>query len=157
VSTIADATRTSTSKQEDLEKAISHLLEECRMVLPGIQALFGFQWVAVFNQRFTELTLFDQRLHFLATGVVAVAAALVMTPAAYHRSLGGKTVNERLLRTSTRLVLASMFFLVVGLSFDFFVVSTLIFASRWLCYIAAAFLGAILFALWFVFPRTQQS
>jgi hypothetical protein len=26
-----------------LEAATGHILEECRMVLPGIQALFGFQ------------------------------------------------------------------------------------------------------------------
>ena len=37
-----------------LSKAAEYLLEECRMVLPGIQALFGFQLVAVFNQSFGE-------------------------------------------------------------------------------------------------------
>lgn len=30
-----------------LSQAAQHLLEECRMVLPGIQALFGFQLIAV--------------------------------------------------------------------------------------------------------------
>ena len=35
-----------------LDSAASHLLEECRMVLPGIQALFGFQLIAVFNDGF---------------------------------------------------------------------------------------------------------
>jgi hypothetical protein len=29
-----------------LDSAATHLLEECRMVLPGIQALFGFQLIA---------------------------------------------------------------------------------------------------------------
>ena len=37
-----------------LPEATSHLLEECRMVLPGIQALFGFQLIAVFNSRFAD-------------------------------------------------------------------------------------------------------
>jgi hypothetical protein len=37
-----------------LSKAAQLLLEECRMVLPGIQALFGFQLIAVFNARFAE-------------------------------------------------------------------------------------------------------
>jgi hypothetical protein len=39
----------------DPEKSLTHLLEECRMVLPGIQALFGFQLVAVFNTPFKQL------------------------------------------------------------------------------------------------------
>jgi hypothetical protein len=32
-----------------LTDAAGRLLDECRMVLPGIQALFGFQLIAVFN------------------------------------------------------------------------------------------------------------
>jgi hypothetical protein len=37
-----------------LEKAALLLLEECRMVLPGIQALFGFQLIAVLNPLFVQ-------------------------------------------------------------------------------------------------------
>ena len=29
---------------ESISDSVSHMLEECRMVLPGIQALFGFQF-----------------------------------------------------------------------------------------------------------------
>ena len=32
-----------------LPEAVTHLLEECRMVLPGLQALLGFQFIAIFN------------------------------------------------------------------------------------------------------------
>ena len=47
-----------------LDSAASHLLEECRMVLPGIQALFGFQLIAVSNQGFSEkLSALQERLH----------------------------------------------------------------------------------------------
>ncbi len=37
-----------------LTQAAQVLLDECRMVLPGIQALFGFQLIAVFSPRFAE-------------------------------------------------------------------------------------------------------
>ncbi len=40
------------AEHESLSQAITHILEECRMVLPGIEALFGFQLVAVFSQPF---------------------------------------------------------------------------------------------------------
>ena len=69
-----------------LEKAATHFLEECRMVLPGVQALFGFQFVAVFNSAFSEkLTGGEQRLYLAALICVALSAALVMAPAALHR------------------------------------------------------------------------
>jgi hypothetical protein len=44
-----------------LAEAATYLLDECRMVLPGIQALFGFQLIAVFNQRFEQdLSAFER-------------------------------------------------------------------------------------------------
>jgi hypothetical protein len=35
-----------TREQLTLQDAVKHVFEECRMVLPGIQALFGFQMIA---------------------------------------------------------------------------------------------------------------
>ena len=56
-------------------------IEEARMVLlPGIQALFGFQLIAVFIERFKELTEDEQLIHFSATVLVTIAIVLIMTP-----------------------------------------------------------------------------
>jgi len=60
--------------QESLEQEATFILEESRMVLPGIQALFGFQLIAVFNQGFGEkLSPGEQGLHLLAFALVAIA------------------------------------------------------------------------------------
>src|SRR5690242_15145863 len=101
----------SSKKREDISEAVSHLLEECRMVLPGIQALFGFQLIAAFNQRFTELSYAHQCLHLAATTLVAVCAAIIMTPAAYHRGIEPEVISERFLKICTRFILVSMLFL----------------------------------------------
>jgi hypothetical protein len=44
-------------KGENLEpsKAAPLVVDEARMLLPGIQALFGFQLIAVFNQTFSQI------------------------------------------------------------------------------------------------------
>jgi hypothetical protein len=68
-----------------LEEETRTVIEEARMVLPGIQAFFGFQLIAVFNNRFQELTHTEQVLHLIALLLLAVSIALIMTPAAYHR------------------------------------------------------------------------
>ncbi len=47
----------------------------------GIQALFGFQLIAVYNNRFTELSPPDQVLHFVAL--------------ALHRGVGGAHHDPR--------------------------------------------------------------
>jgi hypothetical protein len=69
-----------------LSDAATYLLDECRMVLPGIQALFGFQLIVVFNPGFDQkLSATEQQLHLTAIGLIATAVAIIMTPAAYNR------------------------------------------------------------------------
>ena len=69
-----------------LSEAVTHLMEECRTVLPGIQAMFGFQLIVVFNPSFQEkLSAVEHGLHLIAIGLNMVAIAMIMAPAAYHR------------------------------------------------------------------------
>src|SRR5215210_9155331 len=143
-------------KKENLEEAISHLLEECRMVLPGVQALFGFQLVAVFNQRFGQLPFSDQVLHLVAVALVALSAALVMTPAAFHREVEPDSVSDRMLKISTWLLLASMACLALGIAADFFIIAFLVLEDRVLPAVVAISLFAALVLLWFVFPFSQR-
>jgi hypothetical protein len=67
---------------ETLEEEATHATDEARMVLPGVQAVLGFQLVALFNQRFELLSPAEQVLHLAAFLLVALAMGLLMTPAA---------------------------------------------------------------------------
>jgi hypothetical protein len=136
-----------------LSKATLLLLEECRMVLPGLQALFGFQLIVVFNNRFAEvLSAPEQRLHLAAIGLVAVAVALIMTPAAYHRQKHTHKATEKFVRISSRLLLWSMPPLAVSLCLEFYLICRVILGGGVGVWLAAA-LFALLFFLWFVLPR----
>ena len=150
------ATRNAATKDpEPLPSIVDHLLEECRMVLPGIQALFGFQLIAVFNQPFWERLTHTQRiLHFAALSVVAVAIALVMTPAAYHRQAERETVSHGFVRLASRLLLWSMFPLLTGICLDFYLIASLIFESTAVSVGLAVILSLTFLVLWFVLPRT---
>src|SRR4029434_4341529 len=114
-----------------LPEAVTHLLEECRMVLPGLQALLGFQFIAIFNAGFSEkLTPTEQRLHLLALGLVALAGALVMAPASYHRQTGPQEVSTHFLTLASRLLLGAMVLLVMGIGLDFYVTALQILGYR---------------------------
>jgi hypothetical protein len=146
-----------TNKREEvpLSKAAEYLLEECRMVLPGIQALFGFQLVAVFNSAFEQkLSVAEQRLHLLAIALVAIAVAIIMTPAALHRQKGPYEVTDSFVRVSSRLLLWSMGPLALSISIDFYLVARVITHAR-----LVSLLGVALFVffliLWFVLPRVR--
>ncbi len=138
-----------------LHRAVEYLIEECRMVLPGIQTLFGFQLIAVFNDGFArKLPVLEQRLHLISVGLVAIAIALIMTPAAFHRQTGPRDVSDTLIRLSTRLLLWSMFPLAIGISIEFYIVSRVVLGSV-LVAIPAVILFGIFMTLWFVLPRKR--
>ncbi len=122
------------------------------MVLPGIQALFGFQWIAFFNQRFTDVSPTNQYLHLAATAIVAVSAALLMTPAAYHRMARGSAISEHFISLSTRLILAGMFCLSLGIAIDFYVISSFVVTNSTACLGMAALIWLVLLVLWFAYP-----
>jgi len=114
----------------DIAQAAKTVLEECRMVLPGIQAIFGFQLTTVFQQAFGEkLGKGQQLLHIAAMTLVALAVTLVMTPAAYHRHHGGRDVTDTFIKVSSLLLLVGMVVLASGLCLDVFVIARLVFES----------------------------
>jgi hypothetical protein len=136
-----------------LDSAASHLLEECRMVLPGIQALFGFQLIAVFNDAFDhKLAPGERQLHFLALFLVALAAALVMAPAAIHRQSQQREVSERFIWLSSLLLRVSMYPLALGLTLDVYLIGRVVFDAPILGFVFAAILFVALVVLWLVLP-----
>ena len=132
------------------------MLEECRMVLPGIQALFGFQLIAVFNQGFSEkLSEPQQLMHLGAIILVAVAIALVMAPAALHRQSEPQEVSERFVWLSSNLLLASMFPLAVAICLDAWLVTSVIVGRNEAGLAVAVALLAVFSLLWLLLPRRE--
>ena len=97
------------------------------MVLPGIQALFGFQLIAVFNQGFEEkLSTVQQQLHLASIILTVFAVALVMTPAALHRQIDPLAVTRRFIEWSTMLLLLSMLPLGLSISLELYIIAQII-------------------------------
>jgi hypothetical protein len=140
-----------------LDAAAAHLLEECRMVLPGIQALFGFQLIAVFNEGFSQkLPEGGQVLHYAAVVLVALAIALVMTPAALHRQTSQREVSERFIWISSGLVLGSMFPLAIGLCLEVYLVGVVVLKGHAIGAAAAAALFLVFMILWVWLPKNER-
>jgi hypothetical protein len=111
--------------KNSLEEEARHILEECRIVVPGVQALIGFQMVAVFNDAFYKrLAPWHWNLHIGAICLVVMAMVMLMTPPAYHRIAEPGSVSFRFLRISTELLCWAMSFLRLGLVIEVFIVAS---------------------------------
>ncbi|HEX9983478.1 MAG TPA: DUF6328 family protein [Thermoanaerobaculia bacterium] len=136
-----------------LADATSHLLEECRMVLPGMQALFGFQLVVIFDSRFSEaLSGLEQQVHLVATFFVVLAIALLMTPAAWHRLRHPRSVSDHFVRISSRFLLASMLPLAMAISLEVYIVARVILQQTAAALAIAAGSFGVFAVLWLVLP-----
>jgi uncharacterized membrane-anchored protein len=138
--------------RETLEEEATHATDEARMVLPGVQAVLGFQLIAVFNQRFELFSPAEQVVHLAAFLLVALAMGLMMTPAAYHRQVERGSVSRRFVDLSSTLLTVAMIPLIAGICLDTYLIARLILAQRLAAAAVAGAVALVLASLWFVLP-----
>ena len=137
--------------QTPLHMKIEQLLTEARVILPGAQAVFGFQLLIVLTSAFDHLPDTSRWAHAASLGLVALAVVLLMAPAAYHRIVYGGEENEDMYRTASNLVTVATVPLALGLSVDLYVVVAKIAGTSAGIGSAAAAL-VLLFVLWYAYP-----
>jgi Family of unknown function (DUF6328) len=87
-----------------LHAKIEQLLTEARVVLPGAQALFGFQLAIVLTQSFERLPSMSKAVHAASLFLVALAIVMLMAPAAYHRIVYAGEDTQDMYRIGSALV-----------------------------------------------------
>jgi hypothetical protein len=86
--------------------------------------------------------------------MIALAIALIMTPAAYHRIAEKGTVSRRFVDLASRFLELAMVPLMFGISLDLFLLARLILNDVTLSAAIAIAMLFIFFGLWYVFPWT---
>jgi hypothetical protein len=79
---------TDESEPTPLSTKIDYMLTEARVVLPGVQALLGFQLIAVLTKPFQALPADLKIAHAIGLGMITLAIVLLLAPAAFHRRRG---------------------------------------------------------------------
>jgi RsiW-degrading membrane proteinase PrsW (M82 family) len=150
--------RTGKSESDDLslKKSFNYVLEESRMILPGIQALFGFQLVAVFNAAFSEISHFDRIVHMVALLLTIVAIACLMAPAAYHRQVESYSVSKSLVHFGSTLLCVGMIPLLTSISLDTYVVCNVITGQRIVAATAGSASFLLLLTFWYILPFVHK-
>lgn len=137
-----------------LKDQVNHIQQEGRMVLPGIQALFGFQLMAVFSAGFkTEYSPMQQEMHYIALTLSALATLVVLIPAAYHRQAKRDCVTSHYVTISNRCILAAMGFLGGAICLDYILIGEVVGLSHGVNTVSGIALTISFFLAWFIYPR----
>lgn len=70
-----------------LDRNLSELLQELRVIVVGVQVMFAFLLTIAFSQREAVLSAADRGLYLSLLLVTAVATGCLIAPAAHHRLL----------------------------------------------------------------------
>ena len=132
-----------------LSDKVDHVLTETRLVLPGAQALLGFQLAIMLMEGFTRLPVSSKYIHLVSLGSVALCTIFLIAPAAYHRIVEAGEDTELFHRFATRMVLAAMVALALGVSGDLYVVVRMVTNSVALSLFVGVMALCSFLGLWF--------
>jgi uncharacterized protein DUF6328 len=136
---------------ERSNRQLIELLNELRIVLPGITVLFGFLLAVPFARGWTRVTTFQRDVFIVAFLATAVSVVLLMAPSSYHRIRFRQGDRERMLTVSNRLSIAGISAAAVALAAVVLLVTDFV-VSRGFAIAATASLLVLVFVLWYGLP-----
>jgi hypothetical protein len=135
-----------------IDVRVEHMLTEARVLLPGAQALLGFQLAVMLTDAFAQLSEFSAVLHVIALCCIALTIVLLIAPAAFHRITFGGENTESFYRLGSALVVAAAVPLGAGIVFDIYVAVAKALGSSISGMVAAGVVACVLFGLWLIEP-----
>lgn len=144
------------SEGERLDRNLAELLQELRVALPGVQVLFAFLLAVPFQQNFTKITAFQEKVYFATLLCTALSAALLISPTAYHRLTFHLQQKKELVYVSNRLSIAGLGFLALAMTGAIVLITDVLFGP--LATAAFGIAAATMFVLlWGVLPLRRRA
>jgi hypothetical protein len=143
------------TEKDRLNRNLEQLLQELRVVLPGVQVLFAFLLAVPFSTRFNEVDGFERVVFFVALIFTAISVVLLMAPSIQHRILFRHDQKPYLVRTGTLLTIAGMTALAVAMTLAIVLVADFLY-GYWAASIVALVAVASIATIWYALPIDRR-
>lgn len=145
------------SPVQQADRQFGEILQELRVVLPGVQVLFAFLLTMPFSARFEETTDFQQGVYFVTLLSTTLATVLLMAPTALHRLRFGRGMKGDIVAVSHRLTLGGLAALGLAIACAVLLVSDVLF-ELWIALAVGAAVLTLIGGLWWALPlsRTER-
>ena len=144
------------AQRTSLKDKIDQALTEARVVLPGAQALLGFQLITIFTDGFDKLPNSSKYIHMISLTLMAVTMVLLMTPAAFHRIAAQGEESERVQAVASIFLIAAMITLPLGIAGDVYILFLKVTRSVVTSRVVAVGVLIFFYALWFGFTLYRR-
>jgi hypothetical protein len=144
------------TRKERLDRELMELLQELRVVIPGVQVLLAFLLTAPFQQRFAQLPGSMRNAFFASIASATLATAFLIAPSAHHRLRWRAGEKERLVRIGNQMAIAGTVFLATAIVLALYVITDVLFTTQLAIWTAVA--AVVLFAvLWYALPMIWRA
>ena len=137
--------------RDELRDRYYGLLQELRVVLPGVQVLVAFLLTVPFAQGFGELDNLGRGLYGAALLFTILSAIAFISPTAMHR-FGRRTARGQRLRVSIVMTRVGLLCLGIGIALALLVVSRFLFATA-VTVLLVGITVAAMATFWIIVPR----
>ena len=139
-----------------LDVQVDQLLTEARLIIPGAQALLGFQLAVTFMRAFGELPLGVKAMHVGALCCVGLAVILLMAPASIHRLAFGGEDDPEFVKIASAFVVMAPLPLAIGIALDTYVAGGRALQSGTVATGMAIAAVIVLLGTWYAYPLAQR-
>jgi hypothetical protein len=144
------------TKGERLDRELIELLQELRVVIPGVQVLLAFLLTAPFQQRFAQLPGSMRNAFFASIACATLATAFLIAPSAHHRLWWRAGEKERLVRIGNQMAIVGTVFLAAAIVLALYVITDVLFTTN-LAVLTAIGALVVFAGLWYVVPMLARS
>jgi amino acid transporter len=148
---MSEPPREDETPKERADRELIELLNELRVVLPGVTVLLAFLLAVPFANGWKRVTSFQRDVFVVAFLSTAVSVALLTAPSSYHRLRFRQGNKERIVRIGNRLAIAGITASAVSLEAVVLLVIDSV-LSREAAVAAAAGLFVVVASLWYGLP-----
>jgi hypothetical protein len=143
-------------KSTPLETQVDQLLTEARVIIPGVQALLGFQLTVTLTRAFQELPPDAKIVHATALCCIGLAVILLMAPASLHRISFAGQDDPAFLKIASVFVITAPLPLALGIALDSYVAAGRALQSEDAATVLASAAVLVLLGTWYAYPLWRR-
>jgi hypothetical protein len=148
---VGEERREQETPKERADRELIELLNELRVVLPGVTVLLAFLLAVPFAKGWAKVTDFQRDVFVVAFLATAVSVALLTAPSSYHRIRFRHGDKEHMVRVGNRLSIAGIGAFAVSLeAVVLLVLDYVLSLTAGIAAVAALF--AVVLTLWYGLP-----
>lgn len=144
------------SERQRWDRNFADLLQELRVAQAGVQILFAFLLTLPFSNGFPKTTEFQKVVYIVALISAAFAAAMIISPVAFHRALFRQGRKPELVRYAHRMATAGLGFMLVSMVASILLITAYL-LSTWIAVVLSAVAGAWFLTFWAIFPLIRHN